>query len=106
MWIRERMSSFGPVSVVRSPVLVRPTSDAVSRHSCGLCYCCLSSACVHVPDLREVVLCTRLPRGGLLWVFRCGLMALAALPRGTGTFRARCYQGSLALAVGFGCRSR
>jgi len=100
------MSSFGPVSVVRSPVLVRPTSDAVSRHSCGLCYCCLSSACVHVPDLREVVLCTRLPRGGHLWVFRCGLMALAALPRGTGTFCARCYQGSLALAIGFGCRSR
>jgi hypothetical protein len=49
---------------------------------------------------------TRLPRGGHLSVFRCGLMALAALPRGTGTFRARCYQGSLALAVGFGCRSR
>jgi len=49
---------------------------------------------------------TRLPRGGHLWVFRCGLMALAALPRGTGTFCARCYQGSLALAIGFGCRSR
>src|SRR3954464_11134551 len=103
MWIRERMSSFGPVSVVRSPVLVRPTSDAVSRHSCGLCYCCLSSACVHVPGSREVVLCTRLPRRGHLWVFRCGLMALAAFAGGTGTFRARCYRGCRALALALAC---
>lgn len=94
------MSCFGPVSVGRSPVPVRPTTDAVSGHSCGLCYCCLSSACVQVPDLREVVLRTRLPRGGRLRVSRCGLMARAAFPRGSGTFscpvlsrkpRSRCW---------------
>ena len=31
-WLRERMSSFGPVSAGRSPVFVRPTTGAVSRH--------------------------------------------------------------------------
>jgi len=100
------MSSFGPVSAGRSPVFVRPTTGAVSRHSCGLGYCCLSSACVQVPDLREVVLRTRLPRGGRLRVYYCGQVALAALPRGADAFRVRRYQGSLAPAVGFGCCSR
>ncbi len=60
------MSSFGPVSAGRSPVLVRLTTGAVSRHSRGLRCCCLSSACVPVPDQRELVLRTRLPRGGHL----------------------------------------
>jgi len=81
------MSSFGPVSAGRSPVFVRPTTGAVSRHSCGYCCCCLSSACVLLPDLREVVLRTRLPRGGHLRVCRCGLMALAAFPRGAGMLK-------------------
>jgi hypothetical protein len=93
------MSSFGPVSAGRSPVFVRPTAGAVSRHSCGLCYCC-PSACMLVPDLREVVHHTRLPRGGCLRVCCCGQMALASLPRGVGTFsclvlsgqpRSRCW---------------
>ena len=109
------MSSFGPVSAGRSPVFVRPTTGAVSRHSCGLCYCCLASACVLVPDQREVVLHTRLPRGGRLRVCCCGQMALVALPRGAGTFscpvlsrqpRSRCwFRMSLTiLAHGpFGC---
>ena len=35
-WLRERMSSFGPVSAGRSPVFVRPTTGAVSRHWFGL----------------------------------------------------------------------
>ena len=34
LWLRERMSCFGPVSAGRSPVFVRPTTGAVSRHSC------------------------------------------------------------------------
>jgi hypothetical protein len=100
------MSCFGPVSAGRSPVFVRPTTGAVSRHLCGFGYCCLSSACVLVPGLREVVLRTWLPRGEHPWVSRCGLMAIAALPRGAYTFCARLYQGSLAFAVGFGCCSR
>ena len=59
-----------------------------------------SSACVLVPDLREVVHHTRLPRGGRLRVCCCGQMALASLPRGAGTFsclllsgqpRSRCW---------------
>ena len=41
LWLRERMSCFGPVSAGRSPVFVRPTTGAVSRHSCGLRCCCL-----------------------------------------------------------------
>jgi hypothetical protein len=53
------MSGFGPVSAGRSPVFVRPTTGAVSRRFCRLCYCCLSSACVLVPELRVVVLNTR-----------------------------------------------
>lgn len=38
LWLRERMSCFGSVSVGRLPVLVRPTADAVSCHLCDLCY--------------------------------------------------------------------
>jgi hypothetical protein len=53
------MSGFGPVSAGRSPVFVRPTIGAESRRFCRLCYCCLSSACVLVPELRVVVLNTR-----------------------------------------------
>ena len=76
----------------------------VSRHSCGLCYCCLSSACVLVPELRVVVLCIRLPRGGRLRVCCCGQMALAAFPRCAGMFtlpvqsrqpRSRCWSRML-----------
>ena len=76
------MSCFGPVSAGRSPVFVRPTTGALSRHSCGLCYCCLASACVLLPEQREVVLHTRLPRGGHLRVSHCGQTTLVALPRG------------------------
>ena len=103
-WLRERMSSFGPVSAGRSPVFVRPTTGAVSRRFCGLCYCCLSSACVLVPELRVVVLCIRLPRGGRLRVCCCGQMALAAFPRCAGMFtlpvqsrqpRSRCWSRML-----------
>jgi len=43
------------VSAGSSPVFVRPTTGAVSRRSRGLCYRCLSSACVLVPELWEVV---------------------------------------------------
>ena len=94
------MSSFGPVSAGRSPVFVRPTTGAVSRHSLWLMLLLPLSACVLVPDLREVVHHTRLPRGGRLLVCCCGQMALAALPRGAGTFsclvlsgqpRSRCW---------------
>ena len=45
------------------------------------------SACVLVPDLREVVLCTRLTRGVHLRVSCCGLLALAAFPRVAGTLK-------------------
>ena len=80
------MSCFGPVSAGSSPVFVRPTTGAVSRRSRGLCYCCLSSACVLVPELREVVHSTGCLAVEAFWCFaaaiwrlrRC-LVALACL---------------------------
>lgn len=60
------------MSAGRSPVFVRPTTGAVSRRSRCLCYRCLSSACVLVPELWEVVHCT-----GCLAVDASGCVAAA-----------------------------
>src|SRR4051812_27201600 len=97
------MSSFGPVSAGRSPVVLRPTTGAVSRPSCGfesLDYECLRASTRPTGSGALDNCCLA---ADALWVCRCGQIALAALPRGAGTLRARCYQGNLAPAFGLGC---
>src|SRR5680860_321359 len=72
----------------------------------ALCYRCLSSACVLVPELRELVLrtcCLAVDAFGCAAATKWRLRrCLVMLPR----LRGCCYQGNLAPAVGLGCCPR
>jgi len=104
LWLRKRMSGYGPVSAGRSPVFVRPTTGAVSRRSCGFVLP-LPFKCLRAGTRTKGIGATyMLPRGGRLRVCCCDQMALAALPRYAATFtwlllsrqpRSRCWSRML-----------
>lgn len=101
----ERMSGFGLVTAWRPPVVLRPTPVRLVLSIVWDSYPCqLTSACVLLPVLREVVVSTVAFVARVLVACRVGHMVHAALPHGVGHLSHR-RQGCLACALGLGCCS-
>jgi len=98
------MSGFGLVTAWRPPVVLRPTPVRLVLTIVRVLPVPLTSACVLLPVLREVVVSMVAFIARALEVYRVGHMVLATLPRGVGQLGQH-HHGCLACALGLGCRS-